>query len=265
MKAEGRVALVTGGSSGIGLSCSRALAGEGWQVYTLSRRQGSGEFPHLSADVTDPAACSAAVEQVLVRAGRLDLLVSCAGFGISGAAEFTSPEEARAQIEVNLFGSANMCRAVIPPMRRAGGGRIILISSVAAATPIPFQSWYSVSKAGLNAYAMALANEVGRFGISVSALMPGDTRTGFTDARRKEAAGDAVYEGAIARSVAKMERDERGGVSPDQVGRLVARIARQRRPKVLSTVGVGYGFLVLLSRLLPVRLVNYILGMMYAR
>ncbi len=203
--------------------------------------------------------------RVLEEAGRLDLLVSCAGFGISGAAEFTPPEEARAQLEVNLFGSANMCRAVLPVMRRAGVGKIILVSSVAAVTPIPFQSWYSVSKAGLNAYAMALANEVGRFGISVSAVMPGDTRTGFTDARRKEAAGDEVYGGAVSRSLAKMERDERSGFSPDRVGAFAARIAGKKRPKALYTVGMGYGALVLLSRLLPVRLVNYILGRMYAR
>lgn len=260
-----RTALVTGGSSGIGLSCAKALLAAGWRVYTLSRRpQGPEGFRHLQADVTDPAQCAAAVASVLEEAGRLDLLVNCAGFGISGAVEFTPMEAARKQVEVNLFGVANMCAAVLPSLRTQGGGRIVNISSVAAVTPIPFQVWYSVSKAGINSYTMALANEVGRFGVSVCAVMPGDTRTGFTDARQKLPAGDEVYGGAISRSVARMEKDERGGVSPDTVGRLVARIAERKRVKPLYTVGALYKFFVLLARLLPPGLCNRILGTMYA-
>ena len=195
----------------------------------------------------------------------LDLLVNCAGFGISGAAEFTPVEEARRQLEVNLLGTANLCSAAIPVFREQKGGRIINISSVAAVTPIPFQAWYSVSKAGINAYTMALANEVRRFGISVSAVMPGDTRTGFTDARKKSAAGDEVYGGAISRSVSRMEKDERGGVSPDKVAAKVLRLARKKRVGPLYAVGFVYGLCVLLMRILPSALANRILGMLYAK
>ena len=260
------VALVSGGSSGIGLSCARALSRAGWRVYALSRRGGGfGDAVSLQGDVTEPESCAAAVSRVLEEAGRLDLLVNCAGFGISGAAEFTSPEEARSQLEVNLLGTANLCRAVLPHFRERKGGRIINISSVAAVTPIPFQAWYSVSKAGINAYTMALANEVRRFGISVAAIMPGDTRTSFTDLRQKNPAGDEVYGGAISRSVEKMEKDERGGMSPDRVGALAARLAGKKRVAPLYTVGLGYGFLALVFKLLPTALSNRILEMMYAK
>ena len=259
------VALVSGGSSGIGLSCARTLSGAGWRVYTLSRRGGGAESAvSLTGDVTDPAACEAAVARVTEEAGRLDLLVNCAGFGISGAAEFTSMEEAGSQLEVNLLGTANLCRAAIPRFREQRSGRIINISSVAAVTPIPFQAWYSVSKAGINAYTMALANEVRRFGISVCAVQPGDTRTGFTDARRKSVEGDEVYGGAISRSVGRMEKDERGGVSPDKVAQKVLRLARKRRVGPLYTVGFVYQLCVLLMRILPAGLANRILGMLYA-
>ena len=214
-----KVALVTGGSSGIGLSCANALRSKGWRVFTLSRREaGPGGFEHIRGDVSQPEECRRAVESVLVSSGRLDLLVNCAGFGISGAAEFTPEGEAESQVRVNLFGSANMCKAVIPQMRQQGGGRILNVSSFAALTPIPFQIWYSVSKAGINSYTMALANELRPFGISVAAVMPGDTRTGFTDVRRKCPEGDEVYRGVISRSVEKMENDERGGMSPDVAG-----------------------------------------------
>ena len=260
-----KTALVTGGSSGIGLSSAKALKAGGWRVFTLSRRaEGPDGFDHIQADVSDSAACARAVDTVLERCGRLDLLVNCAGFGISGAAEFTSDEEAEAQVRVNLFGTANMCRAVIPQMRQQKGGRILNISSFAGLTPIPFQLWYSVSKAGINSYTMGLANEVRRFGISVAAVMPGDTKTGFTDVRRKNPQGDEVYGGVISRSVEKMEKDERGGMSPDRVGALVAKLAARRSVAPLYTVGAGYWFLALVFKLLPAAVSNRILGMMYA-
>ena len=157
-----------------------------------------------------------------------------------------------------------MCKAVIPQMRGQGGGRILNVSSFAALTPIPFQIWYSVSKAGINSYTMALANELRPFGISAAAIMPGDTKTGFTDVRRKCPEGDDVYKGVISRSVAKMEKDERGGMSPDFAGRLVARLAEKKRIAPLYTVGFGYKCLALLFKLLPATLSNRILGMMYA-
>jgi len=260
-----RVALVTGGTSGIGLSCARGLKEKGWRVFTLSRRaEGADGFSHIPGDVSDPESCEQAVRAVINAAGRLDLLVNCAGFGISGAAEFTSVSEAEGQVRVNLFGVSNMCQAALPQMRQQGSGRILNISSFAGLTPIPFQLWYSVSKAGINSYTMALANEVRRFGISVAAVMPGDTRTGFTDMRRKSAAGDEIYGGALSRSVEKMEKDERGGMSPDSVGRLVVKLAEKRRVSPLYTVGFGYKCLALLFKLLPASLSNRILGMMYA-
>ena len=113
-------------------------------------------------------------------------------------------------------------KAALPLMRAQGGGRIVNISSVAAPLAIPFQAWYSVSKAAVNAYTLALFNEVKQFGISVCAVMPGDIRTGFTSAREKSHAGDDVYKGRIARSVAKMEKDEENGMAPEVAGRFLA-------------------------------------------
>ncbi len=263
---EQKTALVTGGSSGIGLSCARSLREKGWRVFTMSRRaEGPEGFEHIRGDVSLPEDCARAVDAVFGKCGRLDLLVNCAGFGISGAVEFTPEGEAEAQVRVNLFGTARMCRAALPLMRRQGRGRILNVSSFAGLTPIPFQTWYSVSKAGINSYTMALANEVRRFGISVAAIMPGDTRTSFTDLRQKNPAGDEVYGGAISRSVEKMEKDERGGMSPDRVGALAARLAGKKRVAPLYTVGLGYGFLALVFKLLPTALSNRILEMMYAK
>ena len=256
-----KVAIVTGGTSGIGLACVGQLRNRGWRVFTLSRRPGDGD--HIPCDVSNEAACVSAAGRVMQAAGRVDALINCAGYGISGAAEFTSQSEAASQIQVNLLGTANMCRAVIPHMRAQGRGRIVNVSSVAAVAPIPFQAWYSASKAAINSYSMALHNEVRRFGISVCAVMPGDTATGFTDARHKLPMGDEIYGGAIARGVERMEKDERNGASPDAVARVVTRCAMKRHVRPLYAVGVLYRVLAALAKILPASTARWILGLMY--
>ena len=263
---SGKVAIVTGGSSGIGRCAAEALRDRGCAVYELSRRDVPLEgVTHLTADVTDEAAVRAAVETVMEREGRIDLAVNCAGFGISGAVEFTELIDAKAQLDVNFFGMVNVNRAVLPHMRQAGQGRIVTVSSVAAVADIPFQTYYSVSKAAINSYTCALANEVAPFGISVTAVMPGDIQTGFTDARAKSAAGDEEYGGRISRSVAGMERDERKGMSPRKAGGYIAKIALKRRVKPLYAVGFGYKCICVLIKLLPCSLRNWVVRLLYAR
>ena len=161
MEKEKKVAIVTGGSGGIGRCTAAALSRAGCRVYELSRRERLAEgVIHLTADVTDEEQTRAAVEQVMEREGQIDILVNNAGFGISGAAEYTRTEDSHAQLELNLFGMDNATRAVLPHMRRQRKGRIVCMSSIAGILPIPFQLWYSVSKAAINAYVLALQNEV---------------------------------------------------------------------------------------------------------
>lgn len=260
-----RVAIVTGGTSGIGLATAKALRDAGVKVYVLSRHASSLEgLCHIVADVSDEESVAAAIREVHAREGRLDILVNNAGFGISGAAEFTQNADARRLLDVNLFGMVSATKAALPLMRVQGGGRIVNVSSVAAPLAIPFQAWYSVSKAAVNAYTLALFNEVKQFGISVCAVMPGDIRTGFTRARQKSHAGDDVYKGRIARSVAKMEKDEENGMAPEVAGRFLARVALKKRVKPYYAIGLSYKFFVLLSRVLPIRLIGWLLGLLYA-
>ena len=150
-----RVAIVTGGSGGIGRCTAAELKKAGCTVYEFSRREKPAEgIIHLTADMTDEAQVKAAVEEVLRREGRIDILVNNAGFGISGAAETTDTKDAHAQLELNLYGMDNATKAVLPAMRSQGSGRILCMSSIAGILPIPFQLWYSVSKAAINAYVL---------------------------------------------------------------------------------------------------------------
>ena len=252
-----KTAIVTGGTSGIGKAAALALKNDGWTVYELSRRlTGTEGINHITADITDESGVAAAVEQVVSAEGHIDLVVNNAGFGISGAVEFTDTEDAKRLFDTDFFGMVRINRLIIPIMRKQGGGKIINISSVAAPIPIPFQTYYSAAKAAVNSYTMALANEVRPFKIGVCAVQPGDIKTGFTSARQKNTLGDDVYGGRIARSVCRMERDEQNGISPEVIGSLTAKIARKKRVKPLYTAGISYKFFIFLVHILPANILN---------
>ena len=266
MQNERKVALVTGGSSGIGRCTARVLRDAGCTVYEYSRRNVPEEgIRHISVDVTDEKRVREAAAQIEQEAGTIDLVINCAGFGISGAVEFTELEDAKRQFDVNFFGMVNVNRAVIPIMRKNGGGRIVNVSSVAAVAHIPFQTYYSASKAAIESYTCAVANELKPFGITVTCAQPGDIHTGFTEARKKSAQGDDIYNGRISRSVVGMEKDERTGMPPEAAGAQIAKIALRKRVKPIYTIGTSYKFLSFLCKILPCGLRNRIVYFFYAR
>ncbi len=265
MDGEKLVAIVTGAGSGIGYETAKQLLEKGWEVWDLSRtdRAHTG-VKHMSCDVSNEDRVITAVNLIYSQCGHIDLVISNAGFGISGAIEFTSHEDALRLMNVNFMGADNVVRAVVPYMRENDGGRIIFISSAAAAFPIPFQAWYSASKAALNSYAMALRNELKPFDISVCVLMPGDIHTGFTAKREKSNEGDDLYGGRIDKAVSAMEKDEINGMEPSYVAAQVLKCVYATNPAPMKTIGFKYKVFMLLKRFLPERFVNFLIGAIYA-
>lgn len=261
-----KIAVVTGANSGIGRETAIALHNAGCTVYDLSRRNIAIEnIKHINTDVTNEENVLSSINQIVTENSRIDIIVNCAGYGISGAVEFTDSEDAKSQFNVNFFGTVNINKAVIPVMRKNGGGRIVNISSVAAAAHIPFQTFYSATKAATESYTCALANEVKPFGISVTAVAPGDICTEFTAARKKSFDGDDIYGGRISRSVEGMEKDEQKGMSAEKAGKYIAKIALKSKVKPLYTIGTGYKILSVLCKFFPCRIRNFIVGMLYAK
>ena len=127
---NGKTAVITGASSGIGLALARLMVREGYTVYNLSRRDAGTEgVCHISTDVTSTESVKNAVEEILSREKKIDVLVSNAGYGISGAIENTAEEDALRQLDVNFYGLFRISKAVLPIMRKQRQGKIIAISS----------------------------------------------------------------------------------------------------------------------------------------
>ena len=261
-----KVLVITGGSSGIGFATANAFAKAGWRVADISHWGESREgVMHYTADIQNEAEVQAAFAQIIERFGRVDLLINNAGFGISGAVEFTPAADAARQILVNYLGMTYVTKAALPVMRAQGEGTVLSISSVAAAVPIPFQAHYSASKAAVRAFSQALALEVRPFGIRVAAIQPGDIKTGFTAARKCVHEGDDLYGGRIGRSVARMERDEQNGMPPDVVAKCLLRLASKKRLAPVYTVGFAYQLIDLAVRLLPRSLAGSLIALLYAK
>lgn len=258
-----KIAIVTGASSGIGRCEKVRLEEAGFKVYNFSRHNIEGGTNFVEVDVTDRKAVFDAVDKVVSTEGRIDLLVNNAGFGIAGAIETTPEELAKRQIEVNFWGAVNCTQAVLPHMRAQNGGRIINTSSVAAVFSIPFQTFYSCSKAAINSFTSALRNEVKAFNITACAVMPGDIKTGFTGNRIKTEEHSAYSN--QERSIGVMEKDEINGMSPDVVAKKVKKLALKKRVSPLYTVGGKYKLLVFLSRFFSHKFCDKIVGGMYVK
>src|SRR2546422_5491199 len=188
MNLKGKIAVVTGGTRGIGRAIAEALLREGISVCISARKQQEVEDAveelgprslGFVCDVRDYNQVKTMIDYAVKELGGLDILVNNAGIGVFETVEKTSPEDFRAVLETNLFGVFYCCHAAIPQMKKRGGGYIINISSLAGANPHPRMAAYNASKFALNGFSEALMQEVRHDKIKVSYIMPGSVNTEF--------------------------------------------------------------------------------------
>ncbi|MDR2090160.1 MAG: SDR family NAD(P)-dependent oxidoreductase [Clostridiales bacterium] len=362
--------IITGASAGIGKAAAELFIQKGGTVYNISRSPSpvKGIF-NLSADVSDKKAVENAVKTVFAAEGKIDVLINCAGFGISGSIEHTPDGAAEKLFAVNFFGAAYAAQCVIPYMRMkntdlnnalpesviqpnettenlsqsdipsnktlsrsdiqpdkslslsestiqpnetaenlsqsefktrsnaAGangytasnntlsesgippnktlsqskpnlktgknkGGIIINVGSVAGKLPIPFQAYYSASKAALFAFSSALKAEVKPFGIRVASILPGDVKTNFT-AKREKSPDEPGYGERVKKSVEKMERDEQNGLPPRLIAEQIYALCKKNNPPAYAVGGKSYALVVLLAKILPERLISFLIEKLY--
>ena len=252
--------LVTGASSGMGYDAARELAVQGHQVYAAARRTALMEplreygVTPIALDVTSEAS----IDACLAATGPLDVLVNCAGYGSFGPIETVSMEEARRQMEVNLFGLAALCKKVLPGMRERGDGRIVNISSVCGRSCLYFGGWYNVSKYAVEAFSDALRIEMQPFGVKVVLIEPGATRTGWgaITADNLEACTRGTAYEEPARAEAAMTRkgfSTKWFSAPSVVTRAICRAVHARRPRARYVVATGSWTMVFWHAVLPTR------------
>lgn len=238
-EAAAGTALVTGASSGIGQATVRRLATVGYRVFGTSRRSRANEdgVEMLDLDVRSDESTATCVQDVLGRAGHIDVLVNNAGVLHEGFAEETTLEEAAEIFDTNLFGVARVTNAVLPSMRARGQGRIINIGSLAARIGEPGEGFYAASKAALARYTEALRHEVWHLGIHVSLVEPGAFTTRVLDAATTTVPRIQDYDGPREAAHRTLHNSLRQGRDPRRVADLVATIARKPRPRARYGAG----------------------------
>jgi short-subunit dehydrogenase len=241
-------ALVTGASSGMGLETARKLLEKGFTVYAVARRvERMRDLEQLGAvtlgmDITEEADIAAVVERIVADQGGVDVLVNNAGFGMYGAMEDTSVDDARYQFEVNLFGLARLTQLVLPYMRKKGAGRIVNISSMGGKIYTPLGSWYHATKHALEGWSDCLRLELAAFGIDVVIIEPGIIETEFGEVMVEpmlERSGFTAY-GDLAHKLAVSTRESYRpgrGTSASRLADVIVRSITARRPRTRYVAG----------------------------
>jgi NAD(P)-dependent dehydrogenase (short-subunit alcohol dehydrogenase family) len=274
MTQHSQVALVTGGSSGIGACTVEQLLDAGFTVYTVARRVErmqplADKGAHVFAmDVTDDASMVAGVGRIIEEQGRIDVLVNNAGYGSYGAVEDVPIDEARRQFEVNVFGLARLTQLVTPHLRAQGSGRIVNISSIGGKFYEPFGAWYHATKFAVEGFSDCLRMELKPFGIDVVLIEPGPIITEWNEIARDsllERSGGTDY-AKYARRAHKVltEFDKPGRAStPEAVARKIRKAATTRRPAARYPVGRGARIVTGSRDHLPDRLYDQVVSRLY--
>lgn len=261
-----KTVVISGASSGIGFTTAEYLDSLGYNVIGLSRKHPSKEFSfkYFLCDITKDNQIKKFVEELKKETDSIDVLINCAGMGVSGAIEYSTEEELRKIFDVNVFGQFLLTKSLLTFLRKSSEAKIINIGSVAGELIIPFQTFYSMTKAAIHAFSEGLRNELQPFNIQVTTVLPGDIKTGFTKNREMPLIiEDEVYKDRIKKSLARMAKDEENGMPAIFVSKVILKLIKKKRLPVAKTVGFQYKLFIFLQRIFPKSFVNWIIKKMY--
>ncbi|MCX6334087.1 MAG: SDR family oxidoreductase [Bacteroidia bacterium] len=264
-----KVILITGISSGFGKESAGFLAEAGHTVYGTVRRdyETNKSVNVLRMDLTDTSSISKAVETVILKEGRIDVLINNAGMHSAGPVETLPEEFIKLQADTNFLGMVHLARAVLPHMRKQGGGMIINFSSIGGLMGLPFCAFYSAFKFAIEGFSEALRMEVAQFNIKVILINPGDFNTNNTMARRKFMAltgPDDPYNKQYLGAIAIMEKNELSGKKPVFLARKIVSIVESKNPRQRYIISAFYEKIAVgLKYILPGRFFRWILEKNY--
>lgn len=261
-----KVVVVSGASSGIGFATATYLHDKGFNVIGISRREPKEKFSfaHYPCDIVDYESVKKLANEISKSISEVDVLINCAGMGVSGAVEYSTLEEVKQIFDVNVIGQFILTKELMPLIRKSKTPKIINIGSVAGEIIIPFQTFYSMTKAAISAFSEGLRIELKPFNIQVTTVLPGDIKTDFTKNRQMpKVISDDIYKDRIKTSIERMALDEENGMPAIVIAKAVYNLINRKRMPVAKTIGVKYKLFVFLKRILPKSFVSYIISKMY--
>ena len=255
------VVVITGVSSGIGKDLAELLISKGFKVYGLARRETKLDgLNFLKCDVTDLNNIKNVKQIIEEKENKIDILVNNAGMGIAGSILDSNYEDINKIFQTNVMGVIAVTKEFLSLIKDEG--KIINVGSVAGDLTIPYQGFYSMSKSAVDKFSECLSIELKPRKIKVTTILPGDTKTGFTESRKTVIKEDSA--GTAAKSIKKMEKDEQNGVSPRKVSKVILKVIKKKHPPIRVAVGFFYKLVIFLQRLLPRKLVLAIIKKMYS-
>ncbi len=253
-----RTAVIVGGSSGIGRETALKLSTRGYRTFNVSRTPLKGERVRtVTADAAQEGELSKAIHGIGEECGGIDLLVYSAGFSMAAPLEYAKSGDYRYLFEVNYFGAIEALRAAVPYLKKRGG-RVVFVGSLGGDMPVPYDSFYSSSKAALCMLAREADVELRERGVRVSALLPGGTATDFTYSRRIYGEEESLtYSQSVKKASAALANIEQGGMSPSLVAESIIKLAEKKNPPPVAVAGGLNGFTRYLYKLLPERVTDW--------
>lgn len=252
------VVVITGASSGIGLASAKLFLDKGWTVYGIARKNFNGDFECFQADVNDHQRIKEILDSIVQKEMKIDAFVNNAGFGIGGELLDSDIQAVKQLFSTDLTSYATNLTIVGNIMKKQGSGKIINVCSLSALFPLPYQSCYSAAKAGIDVLTRTARTEFKPYKIFVSEVLPGDVKTGFTDARIKNKSAN----NKVNQSVEKMEGYERSGMSANVVAKKIVKLASSKRPRARVCVG-ALKLLVPFQKILPTRFLDWLIARIY--
>jgi len=256
---EGKVVLITGASSGMGKATAELLSASGCKVYGAARRiemmQDLREvgIKTLQMDVADDISIQKGIDEIIKKESRLDILVNNAGFGLFGSIEDVPMDDARYQMEVNVFGLARLTQLVLPYMRKQNSGKIVNITSTGGKLSSPLGGWYHASKYAVEALSDSLRMETKQFGIDVIVIEPGAIKSEWGDiameSLQKISVGKA-YSPLAGKIIEMSQKLKPKNEDPEVIARLILKAISTRNPQTRYHAGYLSGIILFLKKVL---------------
>lgn len=257
-----KVVVITGGTSGIGKEMADIFRAKNDKVFVLANDVKEETEHVLFCDISNEELCKKTIEKVGESQKRIDILINCAGYGISGALELIPSEQAKKQFEVNMLGAFMINKYAIKYMQK--NSTIVHISSACSLFALPYRGLYCASKSALSMYSDCLRMELKPLGIKVVDICPGDTKTNFTKNRIKISESNERYGSRITNSAHNIDKNQDKRMDPASVAKKIVKISEKKNPKPRYIIGGKYKFLFFASKIFPKRTMLFFTEKMFS-